>query len=200
MTITGRTLAEELSTVPSTPSVDQQVITTLDSAIYPVGHLAILKGNLAEDGAVAKISGLLMTTLQGPARVFDDEQSALDAILDDRIVAGDIVVLRYLGPRGGPGMPEMLSPTSALVGRGLGESVGLITDGRFSGGTWGLVVGHVAPEAFDGGTIALVEEGDLITIDAEALLLQIDVDDAELQRRRALWKQPAPKYTQGVLG
>lgn len=200
MTITGRTLAEELSTVPSTPSVDHQVITTLDYAIYPVGHLAILKGNLAEDGAVAKISGLSMTSLQGPARVFEDEQSALDAILDDRIVAGDVVVLRYLGPRGGPGMPEMLSPTSALVGRGLGESVGLITDGRFSGGTWGLVVGHVAPEAFQGGAIALVEEGDLITIDSETRLLQLEVDDAELQRRRALWKQPAPKYTQGVLG
>ena len=200
MTITGRTLADELSSVPSAPSVGQQVITTLDSAIYPVGHLAILSGNLAVDGAVAKISGLSMTMLQGPAKVFDDEQSALDAILDGRIVSGDIVVLRYLGPRGGPGMPEMLSPTSALVGRGLGESVGLITDGRFSGGTWGLVVGHVAPEAFDGGTIAFVEEGDLITIDTEALLLQIEVDDAELQRRRALWKQPEPKYTQGVLG
>ncbi|UYQ71150.1 dihydroxy-acid dehydratase [Pelagibacterium flavum] len=200
LTITGRTLAQELELVPAAPPRGQNVITSLDAALYPEGHLAVLKGNLATDGAVAKISGLSKTVLKGPARVFDDEQSALGAILDNKISAGDIVVLRYLGPRGGPGMPEMLAPTSALVGQGLGESVGLITDGRFSGGTWGLVVGHVAPEAFEGGTIALVQEGDLITIDAKARLLELDVEDQELQRRRAVWRRPAPKYTGGVLG
>lgn len=199
MTITGRTLAEELKDVPSVPRADQKVIHPIDQALYKEGHLAILKGNLAEDGAVAKITGLKNPVITGPARVFDDEQSALAAILDDRIRAGDVVVLRYLGPQGGPGMPEMLAPTSAIIGKGLGESVGLITDGRFSGGTWGMVVGHVAPEAFVGGTIALVQEGDSITIDAHKLLLQLNVDDAELARRRAAWKQPAPRYTRGVL-
>jgi dihydroxy-acid dehydratase len=200
LTITGRTLAQELESFPSVTASEPQVITSVDEALYPEGHLAILKGNLAERGAVAKIAGLSRTSMRGPARVFDEEQSALEAILGDKIVAGDVVVLRYLGPRGGPGMPEMLSPTAALVGRGLGESVGLITDGRFSGGTWGLVVGHVAPEAFDGGTIALVQEGDLITIDAEARLLQLEVTDTEIRQRRAAWRQPAPRYTQGVLG
>lgn len=200
VTITGRTLAQELESISSVPASDQEVITSFEEALYPAGHLAILKGNLAEQGAVAKITGLPSTSMRGPARVFDDEQSALDAILSDKITAGDVVVLRYLGPKGGPGMPEMLSPTAALVGRGLGESVGLITDGRFSGGTWGFVIGHVAPEAFEGGTIALVEEGDLITIDADAHLLQLEVDDGEVQRRRAEWRQPAPRYTQGVLG
>ncbi|ALJ72930.1 Dihydroxy-acid dehydratase [Burkholderia pseudomallei] len=199
MTITGRTLAEELKDVPSVPRADQKVIHPIDQALYKEGHLAILKGNLAEDGAVAKITGLKNPVITGPARVFDDEQSALAAILDDRIRAGDVVVLRYLGPQGGPGMPEMLAPTSAIIGKGLGESVGLITDGRFSGGTWGMVVGHVAPEAFVGGTIALVQEGDSITIDAHKLLLQLNVDGAELARRRAAWKQPAPRYTRGVL-
>ncbi|PCE31916.1 dihydroxy-acid dehydratase [Burkholderia ubonensis] len=199
MTITGRTLAEELKDVSSTPRADQKVIYPIGQALYKEGHLAILKGNLAEDGAVAKISGLKNPVITGPARVFDDEQSALEAILGDRIHAGDILVLRYLGPQGGPGMPEMLAPTSAIIGKGLGESVGFITDGRFSGGTWGMVVGHVAPEAFVGGTIALVQEGDSITIDAHKLLLQLNVDDAELARRRAAWKQPAPRYTRGVL-
>ncbi|KVS42537.1 dihydroxy-acid dehydratase [Burkholderia ubonensis] len=199
MTITGRTLADELKDVSSAPRVDQKVIFPIEQALYKEGHLAILKGNLAEDGAVAKISGLKNPVITGPARVFDDEQSALDAILGDRIHAGDILVLRYLGPQGGPGMPEMLAPTSAIIGKGLGESVGFITDGRFSGGTWGMVVGHVAPEAFVGGTIALVQEGDSITIDAHQLLLQLNVDDAELARRRAAWKQPAPRYTRGVL-
>lgn len=199
VTITGRTLAEELKDVPSVPRTDQQVIFPIERALYKEGHLAILKGNLAEDGAVAKITGLKNPVITGPARVFDDEQSAMDAILGDKIRAGDVLVLRYLGPQGGPGMPEMLAPTSAIIGKGLGESVGFITDGRFSGGTWGMVVGHVAPEAFVGGTIALVQEGDSITIDAHKLLLQLNVDDAELARRRAAWKQPAPRYMSGVL-
>ena len=199
MTVTGRTLAEELAGVPDEPRADQDVIMPFDKALYRQGHLAILKGNLAEDGAVAKITGLKSPVISGPARVFDDEPSAMEAILADRIRPGDVVVLRYLGPKGGPGMPEMLAPTSALVGRGLGESVGLITDGRFSGGTWGMVVGHVAPEAYVGGAIALVEEGDTITIDAHKLLLRLEVDAAEIERRRAAWKQPAPRYTRGVL-
>ena len=144
--------------------------------MYAKGHLAILKGNLSPEGCVAKITGLKNPVITGPARVFDDEQSALAAIMAGQIKAGDVMVLRYLGPQGGPGMPEMLAPTSALIGQGLGESVGLITDGRFSGGTWGMVVGHVAPEAYDGGLIALVHEGDSITIDAHRLLLQLNVE------------------------
>ncbi len=199
LTITGRTLADELAGVPDAPRAHQDVIMPIDGALYRQGHLAILKGNLAEDGAVAKITGLKSPTITGPARVFNDEPSAMEAILSDRIRPGEVLVLRYLGPRGGPGMPEMLAPTAALVGRGLGESVGLITDGRFSGGTWGMVVGHVAPEAFVGGTIALVEEGDIITIDARRLLLRLEVDEAEIARRRAAWKQPEPRYRRGVL-
>jgi len=199
ITITGKTLAEELEHVPSAPRADQQVIFPIEKALYAQGHLAILKGNLATEGAVAKITGLKNPVITGPARVFDDEQTALAAILDDRIRPGDVLVLRYLGPQGGPGMPEMLAPTSALIGKGLGESVGLITDGRFSGGTWGMVVGHVAPEAFVGGAIALVQEGDSITIDAHKLLLQLNVDEAELARRRTAWTPPAPRYTRGVL-
>ena len=199
MTITGRTLAEELAAVPSTPSAGQDVIRPLSRALYDEGHLAILKGNLAPDGAVAKITGLKNPAITGPARVFDDEQSAMDLILANGIQPGDVLVLRYLGPKGGPGMPEMLAPTSALIGKGLGESVGLITDGRFSGGTWGMVVGHVSPEAFDGGPIALVEEGDTITIDAHRLLIELAVADDVLARRRAAWKQPSPRYTRGVL-
>ncbi|MGP2490667.1 dihydroxy-acid dehydratase [Mesorhizobium sp. PUT5] len=199
LTITGRTLAQELAAVPDEPRADQDVIMPIEKALYREGHLAILKGNLAEDGAVAKITGLKSPAITGPARVFDDEQSAMEAILSDKIKPGDVVVLRYLGPKGGPGMPEMLAPTSALVGRGLGESVGLVTDGRFSGGTWGMVVGHVAPEAYVGGTIALVEEGDTITIDAHRLLLQLEVDEAEIARRRAAWKQPEPRYRRGVM-
>jgi dihydroxy-acid dehydratase len=167
--------------------------------VYADGHLAILKGNLSPEGCVAKITGLKNPVMTGPARVFDDEQSALAAIMAGKIVAGDVMVLRYLGPKGGPGMPEMLAPTGALIGQGLGESVGLITDGRFSGGTWGMVVGHIAPEAYAGGLIGLVEEGDTITIDAHQRLLQLNVADAEIARRRALWKQPAPRYTRGVL-
>lgn len=199
MTITGRTLAQELADVPSTPPAGQDVIRPLSQALYQEGHLAILKGNLSPDGCVAKISGLKNSVITGPARVFDDEAGAMDTILANRINPGDVLVLRYLGPRGGPGMPEMLAPTAALIGKGLGESVGLITDGRFSGGTWGMVVGHVTPEAFEGGVIALVEEGDSITIDAHRLLIQLNVADDELARRRAVWTQPAPRYTRGVL-
>jgi dihydroxy-acid dehydratase len=199
LTITGRTLAEELANVPSTPRADQKVIFPLDRALYDKGHLAILKGNLSPEGSVAKITGLKSPVLTGPARVFDDEQSAMAAIMENKINPGDVLVLRYLGPKGAPGMPEMLAPTSAIIGAGLGESVALITDGRFSGGTWGMVVGHVAPEAAVGGNIALIREGDSITVDAYALRLQLNVDDAELARRRAAWTPPKPRYTRGVL-
>ncbi len=199
ITITGKTLAEELAHVPDVPRADQDVIRTIDKALYKEGHLAILKGNLSPEGCVAKISGLKNPVITGPARVFDDEPSAMAAILADKVKAGDVVVMRYLGPRGAPGMPEMLSPTSALIGKGLGESVGLITDGRFSGATWGMVVGHVAPEAISGGTIGLVEENDSITIDARKLLIQLNVPDEEIARRRAAWKAPEQKYTRGVL-
>jgi dihydroxy-acid dehydratase len=198
ITITGKTVAENLAEVPE-PGAEQEVIRGIDAPMYTQGHLAILKGNLSPEGAVAKITGLKTPVMTGPARVFEDEQSALAAIMANKIVAGDIMVLRYLGPKGGPGMPEMLAPTGALIGQGLGESVGLITDGRFSGGTWGMVVGHVAPEAYAGGVIALVQEGDSITIDAHQLKLELHVDDAELARRKTLWKQPAPRYTRGVL-
>ena len=197
-TITGKTVAENLADVPDLSS-EQKVIRPVADPIYAQGHLAILKGNLSPEGCVAKITGLKNPKITGPARVFDDEQSALAAIMAGRIKAGDVMVLRYLGPKGGPGMPEMLAPTGALIGQGLGESVGLITDGRFSGGTWGVVVGHVAPEAFEGGTIALVKEGDSITIDATTLTLQLNVAEAEIAKRRAAWKRPAPRYTRGVL-
>ena len=199
MTITGKTVAENLADVPDTPSPEQDVIRPIDQPLYAEGHLAILKGNLSPEGCVAKITGLKNPVITGPARVFDDEQSALAAIMAGKIKAGDVMVLRYLGPKGGPGMPEMLAPTGALIGQGLGESVGLITDGRFSGGTWGMVVGHVAPEAAEGGNIALVHEGDSITIDAHTLTLQLHVADDELARRRAAWTPPAPRYTRGVL-
>ncbi|EHR71612.1 dihydroxy-acid dehydratase [Burkholderiales bacterium JOSHI_001] len=199
ITITGKTVAENLADVPDAPRADQKVIRPIDMPMYAQGHLAILRGNLAPEGSVAKITGLKNPVITGPARVFDDEQSALAAIMAKKIKAGDVMVLRYLGPKGGPGMPEMLAPTGALIGQGLGESVGLITDGRFSGGTWGMVVGHVAPEAYEGGTIALVQEGDSVTIDAHQLKLQLNVADDELARRRTHWKQPAPRYTRGVL-
>ena len=199
MTITGRTLAEELANVPDQPRADQDVIKPIDKALYEQGHLAILKGNLSPDGCVAKITGLKNPVMTGPARVFDSEDDAMAAIMERRIKHGDIVVIRYEGPKGGPGMREMLAPTSALIGQGLGESVGLITDGRFSGGTWGMVVGHVAPEAFVGGTIGLIAEGDSITIDAHQRLLQLNVSDAEIATRRAAWRPPAPRYTRGVL-
>jgi dihydroxy-acid dehydratase len=199
ITITGKTVAENLADVPDAPRADQNVILPMDKPMYAEGHLAILKGNLSPEGCVAKITGLKNPVITGPARVFDDEQSALAAIMAQKIKAGDVMVLRYLGPQGGPGMPEMLAPTGALIGQGLGESVGLITDGRFSGGTWGMVVGHVTPEAYAGGNIALVEEGDSITIDAHTLKLELNVAEDELARRRALWKAPAPRYTRGVL-
>ena len=198
ITISGQTVAEVLKDVPDTPRADQDVIRPIGKPMYAQGHLAILKGNLSPEGAVAKITGLKNPVITGPARVFDDEQSALQAILDGKIVAGDVMVLRYLGPKGGPGMPEMLAPTGALIGAGLGESVGLITDGRFSGGTWGMVVGHVAPEAAAGGTIAFVNEGDSITIDALKLVLELNVPAAEIDRRRKAWTAPAPRYTRGV--
>ncbi len=199
LTITGKTMAEELAHVPDVPRADQDVIHTIEQALYKQGHLAILKGNLSPEGCVAKITGLKNPVITGPARVFEDESSAMAAILSDQIKAGDVIVMRYLGPKGGPGMPEMLAPTSAIIGKGLGESVGLITDGRFSGGTWGMVVGHVSPEAFVGGTIGLVQEGDSITIDALQQLIQLNVPEEEIARRRANWKQPAPRYTRGVL-
>jgi dihydroxy-acid dehydratase len=199
LTITGQTVAEMLADLPAVPRADQDVIRPITNPMYAEGHLAILKGNLSPEGAVAKITGLKNPVITGPARVFDDEQSALAAIMANKIVPGDVMVLRYLGPKGGPGMPEMLAPTSALIGQGLGESVGLITDGRFSGGTWGMVVGHVAPEAYEGGLIALIHEGDSITIDAHQLLLKLNVADDEIARRRATWQQPKPRYTRGVL-
>jgi dihydroxy-acid dehydratase len=199
MTITGKTIAETLKDVPSVPRADQDVIKTLANPIYAQGHLAILKGNISPEGCVAKITGLKNPSITGPARVFDSEDDAMTAIMANKIKAGDVMVIRYEGPKGGPGMREMLAPTSALVGQGLGESVGLITDGRFSGGTWGMVVGHVAPEAYVGGTIALIQEGDSITIDAHTQLIQLNVSDEEIAKRRAAWKQPKPRYTRGVL-
>ena len=199
LTITGKTVTENLKDVPDNPAKDQDVIRQWDNPLYPHGHLAILKGNLATEGCVAKITGLKNPAITGPARVFESEEAALQAILGDKIKPGDVLVIRYEGPKGGPGMREMLAPTSAIIGKGLGDKVGLITDGRFSGGTWGMVVGHVAPEAFVGGAIALIKEGDSITIDAHKLLLQLNVSDAELARRKTAWQPPKPRYTRGVL-
>lgn len=199
ITITGKTVAENLANVSGTPPEGQEVVRPWDAPIYAHGHLAILRGNLAEEGCVAKITGVKEPIITGPARVFEAEEACLEAILAGKIVAGDVVVIRYEGPKGGPGMREMLAPTSAIIGAGLGDSVGLITDGRFSGGTYGLVVGHVAPEAAVGGTIALVEEGDSITIDADRLLLQLNVSNEELARRRATWTPPPVRYPRGVL-
>jgi dihydroxy-acid dehydratase len=199
ITITGKTVAENLSDIPETPRTDQEVIRPWDNPLYVQGHLAILKGNLAEEGAVAKITGVKRPSITGPARVFESEEECLQAILAKTIHPGDILVIRNEGPKGGPGMREMLAPTSAIIGAGLGDSVGLITDGRFSGGTYGMVVGHVAPEAAAGGVIGLVQEGDSITIDAHQRLLQLNVSEEELERRREAWKPPAPRYTRGVL-
>lgn len=199
MTITGRTMAEELAKIPAAPRADQDVIRQWDKPLYAQGHLAILKGNLAPEGCVAKITGLKSPKITGPARVFDSEPAAMKAIMARKIKPGDVLVIRYEGPKGGPGMQEMLAPTAALIGQGLGESVGLITDGRFSGGTWGMVVGHVAPEAYEGGPIALVEEGDSITIDAHKRLIQVNISARELAQRRKKWKQPEPRYTRGLL-
>jgi dihydroxy-acid dehydratase len=199
-TVEGRTLRDVLAGVPDAPPEGQDVILPLSAPLYPKGHLAILKGNLATEGSVAKISGVKTPILTGPARVFESEESCLEAILAGRILAGDVVVIRYEGPVGGPGMREMLAPTAAIVGQGLGDKVALITDGRFSGGTYGLVVGHVAPEAAAGGTISLVQEGDSITVDAERLLIELNVNDAELARRRATWTPLPARYKTGVLG
>ncbi len=200
LTISGETIAEILKDVPDQPPTDQDVIHQWDNPLYKEGHLAILKGNLAQEGSVAKISGVKNPKITGPARVFESEEDCLEAILAGKIKAGDVVIVRYEGPKGGPGMREMLAPTSAIIGAGLGDKVGLITDGRFSGGSYGLVVGHVAPEAYVGGNIALVQEGDSITIDAHEKLLQINVSEDELAKRRQSWQPPAPRYTRGVLG
>ena len=199
LTITGKTIAETLADVPDQPPANQSVIRPFNEPLYKQGHLAILKGNISPEGCVAKITGLKNPVITGPARVFNSEDEAMAAIMKQSIRAGDVVIIRYEGPRGGPGMREMLAPTSALIGQGLGESVGLITDGRFSGGTWGMVVGHVAPEAYVGGPIALIEEGDSITIDAHKLLIQLNIPEDELARRRAAWTKPAPRYSRGVL-
>ncbi|MBD2516582.1 dihydroxy-acid dehydratase [Nostoc sp. FACHB-973] len=199
VTITGQTIAEILADIPEEPPANQDVIRPWNNPMYAQGHLAILRGNLATEGAVAKITGVKNPVITGPARVFESEEASLEAILAGKIQAGDILVVRYEGPKGGPGMREMLAPTSAIIGAGLGDAVGLITDGRFSGGTYGMVVGHVAPEAAVGGAIALVEEGDSITIDAPARSLQLNISDEELARRRANWQPPAPRYTKGVL-
>ena len=198
-TIGGQTLAELLADVPADPPAGQTVIRPLSDPLYKEGHLAVLKGNLATEGAVAKISGVKVPVMTGPARVYDSEEACMAAILDHTVQAGDIIIIRYEGPKGGPGMREMLAPTSAIIGRGLGDAVGLITDGRFSGGTYGMVVGHVAPEAAVGGTIALVREGDSVTIDAHQRLLQLNVDDAELASRRSEWTPPQTTPKRGVL-
>jgi dihydroxy-acid dehydratase len=198
-TVTGRSVAENLAGISPQPPRGQDVVMPLERPVYAQGHLAIMRGNLAPEGAVAKISGLKTLEMRGPARVFDSEEDAMQAILGDRIRPGDVIVIRYEGPRGGPGMREMLSPTSAIIGKGLGESVGLITDGRFSGGTFGLVVGHVAPEAQVGGPIALVHEGDTILLDARRRVLELEVEEAELERRRSEWTPPPPRYPSGVL-
>ena len=199
LTITGQTIRELLADVPDQPPKGQDVIRPWSSPLYPQGHLAILKGNLATEGAVAKITGIKHTSITGPARVFDSEEECLREILAGRIVKGDVVVIRYEGPKGGPGMREMLAPTSAIIGAGLGDAVGLITDGRFSGGTYGMVVGHVAPEAAVGGAIALVKEGDTITIDAEKRSLHLHITDEELAARKAAWVPPTPRFRYGVL-
>ncbi|MDP1558345.1 MAG: dihydroxy-acid dehydratase [Nitrosomonas sp.] len=199
LTISGQTIAEVLQDIPASPRLNQDVIRQWDNPMYAQGHLAVLKGNLSTEGSVAKISGIKNPQITGPARVFESEETCMEAILARQVQPGDIVVIRYEGPKGGPGMREMLSPTAALIGEGLGDSVGLITDGRFSGGTYGMVVGHIAPEAFVGGTIALVREGDSITIDAPQRLLQLNVSEEEISRRRAAWQPPVPRYTRGVL-
>jgi dihydroxy-acid dehydratase len=199
ITIHGKSMAQMLKDVPAEPRADQDVIRPWSEPLYRDGHLAILKGNLAPEGCVAKITGLKNPVITGPARVFDSENDCMKAIMAKKIKPGDVLVIRYEGPKGGPGMQEMLAPTSALIGQGLGESVGLLTDGRFSGGTWGMVVGHVAPEAYVGGTIALVKEGDSITIDAKKRLLQLNVPAKELATRRRKWKAPKPRHTHGLL-
>ena len=198
LTVTGKTVAENLAGI-NPPDPDGKIIRALTNPIHKTGGIAILKGSMAPEGAVVKTAGFDLEDFTGPARVFEREAAAMQALTEGKISAGDVVVIRYEGPKGGPGMREMLAPTSALVGQGLGESVGLITDGRFSGGTWGMVVGHVAPEAYVGGVIALIHEGDSVTIDAHKLLIQLNVSDEEIAKRRATWVQPKPRYTRGLL-
>jgi len=199
LTVTGKTVAENLEPVPDAPRADQDVILPLDKPKSRQGHLVILKGNLAPEGCVAKVSGIKISKMEGPARIFNSEEESLDAIIDDKIQAGDVVVIRYEGPKGGPGMREMLAPTSAIIGKGLSEKVALITDGRFSGGTFGLVVGHMAPEAQVGGNLGLLKDGDPITIDIDKHLIQVNLSEEELAQRKAQWQAPPPKYTSGVL-
>jgi dihydroxy-acid dehydratase len=199
LTVSGQTIAETLADVPATPPTGQDVVVAFDKPIYAQGHLTVLRGNLAPEGSIAKITGIKFARITGPARVFDSEEEAMRAIMADAVRPGDVLVIRYEGPKGGPGMREMLAPTSAIIGKGLGDAVGLITDGRFSGGTYGLVVGHVAPEAQVGGTIALVHEGDPILIDAEGRRLELQIEAAEIERRRAAWRAPEPRYPRGVL-
>tara|TARA_B110000196_G_C21052850_1_gene618262 strand:- start:175 stop:1191 length:1017 start_codon:yes stop_codon:yes gene_type:complete len=199
MTVTGKTVSENLKDVPDQANHSQKIILPIENPLSPEGHLVILKGNISPEGSVAKISGIKTRRIEGPARVFDSEEECLDAIIKDHIIDGDIVVIRYEGPKGGPGMREMLAPTSALVGKGLGDKVGLITDGRFSGGTHGLVVGHVAPEAQVGGVIGLIQEGDKIVIDIENRVLDAVLSNEEIKLRKERWKPLAPKYKKGVL-
>ncbi len=199
MTVTGKTVAENLADISSQVPENQDVILPIDKPLSPEGHLVILKGNLSPEGCVAKVSGVAVKRMEGPARVFDSEEECLDAILSDKIQEGNIIVIRYEGPKGGPGMREMLAPTSAISGKGMGEKVGLITDGRFSGGTHGLVVGHVAPEAQVGGLIGLIKEDDLVAIDIENRTLSVDLSEEEIAKRKAEWKAPEIKYKRGVL-
>jgi len=199
MTVTGKTISENLKEVSNQANPSQKIILPIENPLSPEGHLVILKGNISPEGSVAKISGIKTRRIEGPARVFNSEEECLDAIIKDHIIDGDIVVIRYEGPKGGPGMREMLAPTSALVGKGLGDKVGLITDGRFSGGTHGLVVGHIAPEAQVGGVIGLIQEGDKIVIDIENRVLDAVLSDEEIKLRKERWKPLAPKYKKGVL-
>jgi dihydroxy-acid dehydratase len=198
LTVTGKTLAENLADVEAYPE-GQDIIHSFENPIKRNSHLVILKGNLAPGGAVAKITGKEGLSFTGKARVFHSEEESMKAILDGTVVAGDVIVIRYEGPKGGPGMREMLSPTSAIMGRGLGEDVALITDGRFSGGSHGFVVGHLTPEAQEGGPLAIVENGDEITIDAEKHEIILELPDDEIRQRLSQWQQPAPRYTRGVL-
>jgi dihydroxy-acid dehydratase len=199
LTVTGKTIAENLAGAPDLDFAKQDIIHPIENPIKQTGHLQILYGNLALDGSVAKISGKEGERFEGPARVFDGEFELIAGIQSGKVKAGDVVVIRYVGPKGGPGMPEMLKPTSAIIGAGLGKSVALITDGRFSGGTHGFVVGHITPEAYDGGTIALVQDNDVIEINASINMIQLKVPEEEIAQRRMQWKQPGLKVHKGIL-